>query len=303
MSNINTDSIISGDIVLQRAKTTSHYHTDPKLIEQEGCKSFLKPGMLIYLDKDGYYKPAIATCQRSCNIIGILISFVGEDKFYLKHNHGHMSYREPLPPDWFFTIDGKVDEWAPLFEKIPNTLGNPVYLSDTVPGGMMSSPPLNDKYVVQAGYRTEYGFYFKPEPFCCLSLSSTTYDPDGCLDLPPPPEDDSSSSGNGSCLLNTATSITFNIAGFCGYTGTFTLSPGSSYSGLVPGIHLYKSGSGFTLTSVIGVNGNAGYAIYRSSNICGLNTNSRLYLSDYNSTICTPSQPLNNYYAQIMNFS
>jgi hypothetical protein len=295
MSNINTDSIISGDIVLQRAKTTSHYHTDPKLIEQVGCKTMLKPGMLVCIDKDGVYKPAIATCQRYCNIIGIVISFVGDDAFYLKHNHGHMSYREPLPPDWFFTIDGKVDEMAPLFEKIPNTLGNPVYLSDTVPGGMMSSPPLNNKFVVQAGYRTEYGFYFKPEPFCCASLSYQNYDPDSCNGIPDDPNLSSSSTSTGTCDLDTATMFKVTINGFCGYAGVFALSPvASPPDDLDYGVILYKSGQSYTVSSRVGA-GNAGYAKYSASGIC--QTNSRLPLVDYNSTLCFPSGPLTNYFA------
>lgn len=304
MSLINTNPILSGDLVLQRAKTTSHYHTDPKLIEQPGCKSFLKSGMLVFIDKDGIYKPAIATCQRSCNIIGVVMSFIGSDKFYLKQNHGHMYYREPLPPDWFFTIDGKVDDLAPLFEKIPNTLGNPVYLSDSVPGGMMSSPPINNKYVVQAGYRTEYGFYFKPEPFCCDSLSFGTYNPEGCLELPPEyVNSSSSSSSNAACDLDSASLVTFSIGGFCGYSGTFALSPEGAFNNLEIGIHLYKSQNIFTLTSVIGINGNSGYSIYRSTDICNLNVNSRLYLLEYNSIICTPINPLNTYFAQILSFS
>jgi hypothetical protein len=301
--SINTDSILSGDLVLQRAKTTSHYHTDPKLIEQIGCKTMLRSGMLVYLDKDGYYKPAIALCQRSCNIIGVVISFVGEDKFYLKHNHGHMYYREPLPPDWFFTIDGKVDEFAPLFEKIPNTLGNPVYLSDTVPGGMMSSPPINNKYVVQAGYRTEYGFYFKPEPFCCDTLSFASYDPEGCVGLPPPPPDGGSSSSAG-CVLGSASSLTVSINTFCGIGGVFVLPVGGPFSNLQIGVNLYKNPNNtFLITSVIGLNGNAGYAKFTSDIVCALNINSRMYLSDYNSAICTPSDVLTNSFAQILSFS
>ena len=81
-----------------------------------------------------------------------------------------------MPQDWFFTIDGKVEETAPLFSNIPNTLGNPLYLSDSVPGAMMSSAPINKKYVVMVGFRTEYGFYYKPEPYCCDSMSS--YNPE-----------------------------------------------------------------------------------------------------------------------------
>lgn len=301
--SINTDAIISGELVLQRAKTNSHYHTDPKLIEQEGCKTILKPGMLVYIDKDEIYKPAIATCQRSCNIIGVVVSFVGNDKFYLKQNHGHMYYREPLPPDWFFTIDGKVDELAPLFEKIPNTLGNPVYLSDTVPGGMMSSPPINNKYVVQAGYRTEYGFYFKPEPFCCDTLSFGNYDPNGCLELPPEVILNASSSSNGSCSIRNANFITFSVGGFCGYTGTFLVSTQNGVFGNTEaGVNLYMSGNTLTLTSSIGSR-NSGYSIFRSENLCDLTINSRIYLSEYNSAICTPSAPLNTYFSQILSFS
>jgi hypothetical protein len=179
MSDIDLSAIKSGRYVLQRGGTEAHFHTDPKLFEQENVANDLKPGMLVYMDTDGKFKPAIAISQRQSNIQGIVYSLIGNDKVYIKHNHGHMFFRHPLPPDWFFTIDGKVVEDSPLFEKVPNTLGNTLYLSDTIPGGLMSNPPLNDMFVVLAGYRTEYGFYFKPEPYCCESMKD--YNPNKTL--------------------------------------------------------------------------------------------------------------------------
>jgi hypothetical protein len=162
-----TDSLISDDgrYVSQRGKTVSHFHTDPKLFVQENVKSLLDVGMFVYMDVDGLFKPAIATSRRKANVQGVVYEIIGNNKVYIKHNHGHIYFREPLPPSWYAEVDGKVDEKAPLFIKVPALLGNPLYLSDTIPGGMRNSPPL--QYVVQVGYRTEYGFYYKPEPFCC----------------------------------------------------------------------------------------------------------------------------------------
>lgn len=169
---IDTSAILDGSFVLQSDKTVGHFHTDPKLFHQVNVQETLKIGQFVYLDTDGLYKPAIATTQRSSNVQGIVYSFVGNDEVYIKHTPGHMFYRHPLPPEWFAEIDGVVQENAPLFSHIPNLLGHPVYLSDVHAGGMMTNPPSNNKYVVLVGYRTDYGFYFKPEPYCCESMQA-----------------------------------------------------------------------------------------------------------------------------------
>lgn len=165
MTNISLDAIKDGKYVIQQGNTVSHFHTDPKLFEQTNVKNTLEIGMFVYMDTDGLFKPALAVSRRQANVQGIVYEFLGDNKVYIKHNHGHIYYRHPLPPEWYAEVDGKVDEKAPLFIKIPGMLGNPLYLSDTIPGGMRNSPTTN--YTVQVGYRTEYGFYYKPEPYCC----------------------------------------------------------------------------------------------------------------------------------------
>lgn len=165
MARIDTSVYLNNEFILQNGNTVNHYHGDPKLIEQDGCQASLLIGDFVYLDSDGIYKKAIANSRKSSNVQGIVWSFVGDNKFYLKHNHGHMFYRHPLPKYWFnLDIDGNVDEKSPLYSYIPSLLGNPLYLSDITPGRMTTNPP--STYIFMLGYRTEYGFYYKPEPQC-----------------------------------------------------------------------------------------------------------------------------------------
>ncbi len=84
-----------------RDKTVSHFHTDPKLIEQIGSETDLKVGQVVYLDTDGFYKPAMAVSEQQQNIQGIIWDFKKQDGFLLKFEPGPYSYRFALTKDFF----------------------------------------------------------------------------------------------------------------------------------------------------------------------------------------------------------
>ena len=132
-----------------RDKSISHFHVDPKLIKQIGASSTLSIGQLVYLDTDGLYKPALAVSEQMSNIQGIVWSFVGADSFYLKSEPSQLSYRLPFTKDYFNTFpNGKVNPVSINNTKIPGDLGAKVYLSETVPGGLQSTPATNLNYNV-----------------------------------------------------------------------------------------------------------------------------------------------------------
>ena len=160
-------------------KTKNHFHQDPKLIVQEKAAKTLMIGQIVYLDDDMIYKPAIATSRQKCNIQGVVWSFVGKNEFYLKTEPGPMYYKFPFVPTWFVTdAYNVVYENALLYQNIPGAIGEKVYLSNTVPGGLMSDPyksltifnsvSFDHKYSVLIGYRTEYGLLYRPEPYCYI---------------------------------------------------------------------------------------------------------------------------------------
>lgn len=169
MVKIDTSAIREGKYILQQSKSSAfHFHNDPKIIIQENVKNNLEIGDLVYLDQDGKYKKALAsdTNKNISYVVGIVYDILGDDKFLLKVSEGHMMYRNPLPESWYAKVDGKVIENGVLYEKVPALLGKPLFLSDTEPGKMQRAPPISKKYIRLIGYRTEYGFYFKPEPYC-----------------------------------------------------------------------------------------------------------------------------------------
>jgi hypothetical protein len=165
-------------------KTKNHFHQDPKLIEQINCSTTLMIGQIVYQDHDGVYKPAQAITRHTCNVQGVVWSFIGQNKFYLKTEPGPMYYKFPFIPDWFVKdVYNHVYENAIIYKNIPGAIGEKVYLSHTIPGGMMADPfktktiydyyvdvlGFNPKYSVLIGYRTDYGLLYRPEPYCLIN--------------------------------------------------------------------------------------------------------------------------------------
>jgi len=137
--------------ISQRDKTISHFHTDPKFIAQPLSSQILSVGQFVFLDTDGVYKPAISNAtEQMANVIGYVWSLEA-DGFYLKMGYGPMEYRFPIP----------------LTLEVPGNLGDEVYLSATVPGGMQTTAPTG--YPLVVGYKTDYGMLYRACPtFCCI---------------------------------------------------------------------------------------------------------------------------------------
>jgi hypothetical protein len=153
-----------------RDTTISHFHTDPKLISQIGCKFSLKVGQFVYLDHDGIYKLALSSATEiESNVQGYVWSFLDNDNFYLKIGIGPAFYRFPLESDFFDTdINGNVIENQVKNLKVPGNLGDRIWLSETVPGEIQSFRP--SSYPVCLGFKTAYGFMYRPDViFCCVS--------------------------------------------------------------------------------------------------------------------------------------
>ncbi len=141
----------------RRDKSISHFHLDPKLIQQTDAKTTLDIGKFVYLDTDGIYKLAISNgTEIQANVQGYVWSFVGNDAFYLKSGFGPLEYRFPLPGDF----------------SIPGNVGDELYLSASSYGDMQTTTPSAYGFIV--GYKTDYGMLYRPDPlFCCtVSVSS-----------------------------------------------------------------------------------------------------------------------------------
>ncbi len=153
---------------MARDKTISHFHTDPIFIEQIGAGSSLIAGQFVYLDTDNFYKPAIALTEKESNVQGYVWSFVGSDAFYLKTDNGPMRYRFPFTRDFFNNdINGRIDEYSPNILKIPGSLGEKLYLSETEAGSVQTTQ--TSLYKVIIGYKTDYGIMYnlKHKEPCC----------------------------------------------------------------------------------------------------------------------------------------
>lgn len=150
-------------------KSVSHYHTDPKIIEQPNIGLF-KPGLILYLDEDtGLYDYAIATSLKKSRIAGIVWEVYGKDKISLRVEPTPLIYELPLGPEFFnLDVNGKVAVTEPNWDYIPGEFGRILYLSETAPGRMQQQYPVNFKVI--AGYKTLDGFIFRPERLgCCPS--------------------------------------------------------------------------------------------------------------------------------------
>lgn len=131
----------------QRDKSISHFHLDPKYILQKPTGLCL--GQFVFLDIDGLYKPAISTSEQQSNVQGFVYAKDIEG-FWLKSGYGPIEYRFPVD-DTF---------------SVPGTLGDEVFLSATVSGGMQATQPATWPFIV--GYKTDYGLLYRPDPvFCC----------------------------------------------------------------------------------------------------------------------------------------
>lgn len=153
----------------RRDKTIGHIHTDPRIIYQPDAQETLEIGMLVYLDCDGVFKPALAVPEKS-ELAGVVWSFEGPHNFYLHQGDGPMLYRFPLTPEFFSSDgDGRVRENAPDPILIPGHLGDLLYLSPTEPGRMTHVRPTGiDECEVVVGKKMQYGFLYQPgDPVCC----------------------------------------------------------------------------------------------------------------------------------------
>lgn len=162
-------------------KNSGHIHTDPKLILQANCTTELKPGQPVYYDEQlQKYLPAISERSnvKKSFIQGIVWGFIGTDKFYLRVQPGPMEYRMPLTAEYFTALKPSVIVNNSL---IPGDYGSPLWLSESVPGGLSADPPLTGPKVI-IGYKTDYGFIYRPKSIVC------------CSDDPPPESSSSSSS-------------------------------------------------------------------------------------------------------------
>ena len=147
---------------MQFDKTISHYHTDPKVINQQDIGLY-EPGTIMYLDAfSGYYKPAIANDFNSSCVMGFIWQVYGANKVSLKTEFCHLQYGTPLWETWYNKIDGKVDPTSPNWHKIPGELGRQLYLSETVAGAVQANYPTGG-YKVIIGYKTLYGMIWRPE--------------------------------------------------------------------------------------------------------------------------------------------
>ena len=151
---------------MQRDKTISHYHTDPKIINQPGIGTY-KPGQLMYLDVDGIYKLAVAWSHQESQVAGMVWEIFGNDKISLRVEPTPVFYEHPLGPEWFSKdIEGRVILTPPLEDKIPGEFGDRLWLSDKYPGDMQLEEPNPFKTII--GYKTKDGLIFRPERlFCC----------------------------------------------------------------------------------------------------------------------------------------
>lgn len=163
----------------RRDKTVGHYHIDPKLIIQEDASSTLEVGMMVYLDSDGLYKPAVAipTEPEKSNVCGVVWDFEGPDQFYLRQGATPLMYRHPLGPDWFEKdSNGRVREEAPSPSLIPGDMGAYLYLSPSNPGYLTHIPPYEDQTTqcecnelcsVVVGIKQQYGWFYDPSVNTC----------------------------------------------------------------------------------------------------------------------------------------
>ena len=154
-------------------KTVGHYHSDPVLIYQNNAKYDLKIGCPVYLDyTTNAYKLASANQIISANVIGVVWKFIGNNKFYLKMNSGPMKYKLPLGIDYFNKDEfGTVIENSPNNLLIPGNYGTTLWLSDSVPGGLQTTRPLFNTVII--GYKTEYGYLYRPKIIRCLETIAT----------------------------------------------------------------------------------------------------------------------------------
>ena len=144
-----------------RDKTISHSHSDPKIIEQIGAKNSFIIGDLVYLDVDNIYKLALSVDDQKQNIQGVIWSFPTPDSFYLRIAPGPFEYRFPIEQNF-------IDNF------IPGNVGDRLWLSNTNPGKMVNTKTGGD-FEVFVGYKTDYGFLYRPELYiCCVSTDQSS---------------------------------------------------------------------------------------------------------------------------------
>jgi len=136
-----------------RDLTISHSHTDPKLLYQANAEQTFNIGDIIYLDVDNIYKLAQAIDGQKQNVQGVIWSFPTPDSFYLRIAPGPFEYRIPL-------------EQSFIDSRIPGGIGAELWLSDVSPGRMVNLKP-DTLYDVFIGYKTDYGFLYRPELYIC----------------------------------------------------------------------------------------------------------------------------------------
>jgi hypothetical protein len=199
----------------------AHVHGDPKLILQENVKDSLPIGKVVYLDKDSNtYKLALSTASdvRKSWVQGLVWSYVGKDKFYLRTTPGPMGYRFPLTKGYFLD-----DLKTPDPNVIPGEFGDILWLSESGEGGLQNSRPVNSNPNLIIGYKTNYGFLYQPKFIECC----------GGPPPPPPPPPDSSSSSSRPSSSSSGSSSSGSSSGSSssGSSSSGSSSSGSSSSG------------------------------------------------------------------------
>ena len=167
-------------------RTVGHFHVDPILIQQTNAKEDLgnSIGRPVYLAANGKYYLAQANTEESANVVGVIWSFLGPHKFYLKCSTGPLIYRFPLPGYFFEPVFLGIDEntntdiWSidpniPNIEVLPGEVGDMLWLSKDIPGEFVSQRPVqgldpNPPQLVILGFKTHTGYMFRPKIIECL---------------------------------------------------------------------------------------------------------------------------------------
>lgn len=136
---------------------------DLKFITQANANLILHVGDVVYLDNDGLYKPSIAISDKLSQIEGIIWRFVTNIGFWLLIEERDIKYRLPLSKKFFnYDESGRINEHS-VSAEIPGNVGDDLYVSETIPGGLQNTTPVI--YASIVGTKTETGFAFHPFPY------------------------------------------------------------------------------------------------------------------------------------------
>jgi hypothetical protein len=148
---------------MQADKTKNHFHIDIKYIDQ--IPNGLNQGQFVYVDTTGEYKLAISSTDKSkSNVQGVVWSLL-ESGFFIKTSFGPLKYREPFGPEYYNKDEnGNAIELEPISSLIPGDLGDRLWLSSVIPGGMQTQ-----ESNILLGYKTNFGMIYRPEFVWCIN--------------------------------------------------------------------------------------------------------------------------------------